>query len=192
MRKFLLILGTGVLALAFSGCTSSADTSEEPLDSSEYTNSDGRGSDGEFSFSNIKSCDEMEPFLNVWIDGLTPYDWNTVSSTEIHCGWDTSAGNVAPDEARSIEVNLVQQSELPDYSLLEKMKGYERLDDAWVAENGGVAFAMTIDIGISAAIGTTIWVPGVEVTVSGGRWANLPELDGPAGLEIAKNILVSR
>lgn len=129
--------------------------------------------------------------MATWVEGLNPYDWNSVSETDIHCGWETPPEDVTPDNARSVEVRFAAISEQPDYSPLEGMAGFERVSDEWVTVNNGDAFTMTVDIGISAVIGTTIWVPGVEVTVSGGRWAGLPELDGPAGLEIAKQILAS-
>lgn len=194
MQKFPKLLLTLVIGLSLFGCSASENNDDNAqINVEDANNEDANKTDdetgSEFSFSSIKSCEQLEPFLAPWADGLTAYDWNTISTQEIHCGWDNSADNVTPEDARTVEVNLVRQPELPDYSLLEKMNGYEGIEDDWVSENGGKAFTITIDIGISAAIGTTIWVPGVEITVSGGRWANLPELDGPAGIGVAKNIL---
>ena len=193
MRKTFLACVTTALAFSLLGCSAPADQHDTPAPAEDTSKAPAEqtSADGDFSFAHIKSCDDVEPFVATWVEGLNPYDWNSVSETDIHCGWDTPPEDVTPDNARSVEVRFAAISERPDYSPLEGMAGFERVSDEWVTANNGDAFTMTVDIGISAVIGTTIWVPGVEVAVSGGRWANLPELDGPAGLEIAKQILAS-
>ncbi len=193
MRMTFLVCATTALAFSLLGCSAPAEQHDTPAPTEDTSKAPAEqtSADGDFSFAHIKSCDDVEPFVATWVEGLNPYDWNSVSETDIHCGWDTPPEDVTPDNARSVEVRFAAISERPDYSPLEGMAGFERVSDEWVTANNGDAFTMTVDIGISAVIGTTIWVPGVEVTVSGGRWANLPELDGPAGLEIAKQILAS-
>lgn len=193
MGKLSAVIAAGAVGLLLSSCASSPAPSEtdSSAQSSEQPSTDTQGSHEGFSFSHITSCDDIEPFVGTWIDGLEQYEWNTASDTEVVCGWSNPPETVTPETARSVEVKLSQISERPDFSPLESMQGFEWVSDEWVTKNDGEAFTMTVDIDISAVIGTTIWVPGVEVTVSGGRWANLPELDGAASLKIAKEILAS-
>ncbi len=187
MRKFSILVAASTFGLLLTGC--SATDAKETSVAEEQTSANQDNSSDEFSFADIKSCDDIKPFVETWTEGFVPYDWNNVSEDAVQCGWNTPPEEVTPENARSIEVNLSKVTERPDYSPLENMGGYEAISDDWVKENGGQAYSMTVDIGLSAVIGTTIWVPGVEVTVSGGRWENLPELDGAAALEVAKMIL---
>lgn len=194
MRKSLLLLAAGVASFTLIGCAAAPQPADPPNAAEEPANPstpDPKAASEGFSFSHIKSCADVEPFLTAWIADLEPYDWNSASDAEVVCGWSNPPEEVTPETARSVEVKLSQVSERPDFSMLESMQGFAWVDDAWVSENDGAAFTMTVDLDISAVIGSTIWVPGVEVTVSGGRWANLPELDGAASLEIAKQILAS-
>lgn len=193
MRKFSLIVATSALGLLLVGCSAPAlseDTPDAPS-VSEQPSANTNDSNGEFSFAHITSCEDVKPFVATWTEGFVPYEWNNVSEDVIQCGWNTPAEEITPENARSIEVNFTKVSERPDYSVLESMDSYQAISDDWVSKHDGQAYTMTVDIGLSAVIGTTVWVPGVEVTVSGGRWANLPELDGTAALEVAKQVLGS-
>ena len=196
MRKRLVLGLAAGAALLLGGCASTA--AEEPATDApaaqEEQPQDAQKSDtaqpGEFSFAEITSCDQVQPYVATWTGGMVVSDITSVSATEVHCAWMTPPETPVED-ARSVEVLFKQAPERPDYSVLAEMTGYESLSDAWVAEQGGEAFALTIDIGLSAIIGTTVWVPGVELSISGGKWAGLPDLDATAGLEIAQQILSS-
>lgn len=189
MRKLPLVIAASAFGLLLSGCAGAQeDTLETPV-ATEHPPVTNDSSSDEISLSKITSCDDIKPFVETWTEGFEPYEWNNVSEDVIQCGWNTPPEEVTPDNARSVEVNLTRLGERPDYSPLAGMSGYEAISDDWVAANDGQAYTMTVDIGLSAVIATTVWVPGVEVTVSGGRWANLPELDGAAALGVAKQIL---
>ena len=190
MRKhvtLLALVGTAFMLTGCSGAPSPAEQADAPAAQEPAAPQPVPGDD--FSFAHITSCDQLEPMLNTWVDGLVPYETNTAEPATVHCGWSSPPDEVDLDSVRSVEVTLNETSERPDYSMLESMDGFERISDPWVTEHDGEAFSLTVDIGLSAVIGTTIWVPGVEVSVAGGRWADLPELDGAAGAKVAKQIL---
>ena len=199
MRKLSFLATVSVASLLLVGCSGAgpnsadsapADTSDAAQQAKQPATGPAAGR-GEFSFAHLNSCDDVQKYVDTWTATLQPYDWNSASETDISCGWDTPPEEVTPENARSIEVRLMQSSERPDLSMLEDMPGFAWIEDDWLAEHDGLAFSMTVDIGLSAVIGTTVWVPGAEVTVSGGRWADLPELDGPAGLQVAKQLLAA-
>lgn len=180
-----------VAALLLAGCSENA----EPIATAGGPTPGGSpqkqvaSESGTFSIRDVTTCDQVEPFVAQWLGGLVPSDISFIDESTVHCAWTSPPGEADLNEARTIEIELVASPERPDYSLLTGMKGYEGISDSWVDTRGGQAFALTIDIGLSVAIGTTVWVPGVEATVSGGKWANVPPLDAAAGLEVAKAIL---
>lgn len=184
--------GLAISALLLAGCSENAEPTATAGDSTPGGSTQQQqvaSESGKFGIGHITACDQVEPFVAQWLGGLVPSDISFIDESTVHCAWASPPGEANLNEARTIEVELVASPERPDYSLLTGMKGYEGISDSWVDAQGGQAFALTIDIGLSVAIGTTVWVPGVEATVSGGKWANVPPLDAAAGLEVAKAIL---
>lgn len=192
MRRLPFVIAAIAIALPLTACAPSATPEEvEVAPPTEEEQSGAESSSDGLSFAHIASCDDVKPFVATWTEGFVPYEWNSVSDSAIQCGWNSPPEETNLDNIRSVEVNLTQLDERPDYSPLEGLGGFASISDDWVDAQEGLAYAMTVDIGLSAVIGTTVWVPGVEATVSGGRWANLPELGAPAALEVVKALLAS-
>ncbi|MBC9943537.1 hypothetical protein ICL81_03210 [Leucobacter sp. cx-328] len=192
MKKFVTTFTLISSAVLLAGCSSAADPSDTAAGSADTNPSaqqDTGANDGTFSIEKITSCDQVAEAVAPYIEGLVPLEGSNVSSTSVYCSWGSGEAGTDLSDIRGVDVTLTPTPEQPDFSMLLDMKGTEALADPWVAEQGGTAFAHTVDIGLVVTIGTTVWVPGVEVSIAGGKWDGVPSLDGPAGIEVAKALL---
>lgn len=191
MKKMKTTVTLAAAALFLAGCAGepAPDTTTPEVAADDSTQQEPAAKPGEWSFAHVTSCDQLESFVEPWLGGLELSEISEVAKERVHCSWAPPEGEVDPSNPRSVEIELVSMPERPDYSALSQMKGYAELSDAWVDENDGEAFTLTIDIGLAASIGTTIWANGVEATVSGAVGEGLPPIDGPTGIEIVKEML---
>ena len=67
--------------------------------------------------------------------------------------------------------------------------GLTVISDADIESAGGIAYTLEQEIAVAAVSVTTVSLPEVSVTVTGGRWADRPALDGPAAVAVAKELI---
>lgn len=183
-------------ALVLSGCSAAAPTAPDDAvtdpNASDTTTDDTATGGGVFSIDHITSCDQVEAVVAPYIEGLAPMASNGVDEWSVYCGWETAEGETDWANVRSVDITLTPlgtDESAPDTSWVETMDGAEVLTDAWLDTHGGVATSVTIGTAVTGVASTTVWVPGVEVMISGGTWADYPDLDGPASIEIAKALV---
>lgn len=147
--------------------------------------------DGGAAVASITSCDQVEAVFGTYIAGLDPVESNSVDEWGAYCQWETPEGAVDLLEIRSVGVQVSPQEggEAPPLDLLEQMDGFSRIDDAAIARHGGLAYSLTAEIAVAAVTVTTVWLPGAEVTVTGGKWGEHPALDGPAAVAATVQLL---
>ncbi len=64
------------------------------------------------------------------------------------------------------------------------------ISDADIEGAGGIAYTLEQEIAVASVAVTTVTLPEVSVTVTGGRWGgDLPALDGPASVTVAKELI---
>lgn len=148
--------------------------------------STGSGTDAWARFS---SCAEVAPLVAQYIEGLQEAESNSVGEYGVNCEWATPDDATDLRQVRSVEVLVGPgPGEVPAARDLESV-GLVVLPDAGVEEAGGVAYTMDTMTSIIGVIVTTVTTPDVEVTIGGGQWDDVPALDGPAAVSVAKQLI---
>lgn len=177
---------------ADTGSESGADASvsAEPAE----THEDGAGSASSelFSIAHITSCDQVAAAVAPYIEGLAPLETNVVDEWGISCSWEAAEDETDFANNRSVEVGMMAlepDSEKPDPAFVEAMDGGSLVEDGWVESAGGVAYTLDMATAVVGVSVTTVWLPGIEAHVTGGKWEGMPALDGPAALEVVKSLV---
>lgn len=143
--------------------------------------------------AHLSGCEDVEALVAPFVEGIELTPDSTVDEWGVSCSWETPQDATELAEIRSVSVSAVTQEPgavAPDVAAMrELMEEMTELEDPWLTERGGVAYSMTMDTAVAAVVVTTVWLPEVEVTVSGGQWAQHPALDGRASLEVTKQLL---
>lgn len=197
------LLAASLTLLLLTGCTAApattdvgasdaaADTTDDTA-TADAAGSDGPGgNDGGGALARIANCDVVEAAVAPYIQSLVPMEGNVVDEWGVSCRWEMAEGETDWDNNRSVGVGIAAEpTEKPDVALLaDASDSLTALDDAWVAQQGGVAYTLTMETSVAAAIVTTVWLPYAEVTVSGGKWGDHPPLDGPAAVQVVSSLL---
>lgn len=181
--------------LLLAGCSNSPAPSlprSDPSGSSQSSSDPQDSPDAGAPLDSISSCDQVASAVAPYIDALVLAETSAVDEWGVNCLWETADGETDLANIRSVSVLLVENdagATQPDLSLLLAMDGALEIDDAWVGQQGGLAYSFTLDNDVAAAVTTTVWLPEVEATVGGGRWGDYPALDGPAAVAVVKSLL---
>ena len=134
-------------------------------------------------------CAEVEAVVAPYIEGLVPREDNGSDEFGTLCGWEVPADARDLSDIRSVEVSI--SAEPGDVLTAEELGsvGLTALPDSAIESAGGVAYTSTIDVAVASVIVTTVALPTVEVTVTGGQWDGHPSLDGPAAVAVVKTLL---
>jgi hypothetical protein len=151
---------TGVLALGLllAGCSSG-----------------GAGGDGEGTFDDLASCDDVGAALGGIVDGLQARDDSTFTDEQANCQWatPTTEGTDAADVTAIVVLAQRQDFSADDISAqtsqIEGTEGVETVDDPRVGAFGGQAFSQTVtQQGITASASTILSPHGlIAVTATG-------------------------
>ena len=172
------------------GAPGTASTAPQSGGAADDAADDAVAGDARFSIDHITSCGQVEPMVASYVEGLALYD-DMVDEWGVYCRWDMAEGETDFANARSVSVTLTPleaDEPQPDPSGVVRMGG-EVIDDAWLAARGGVASSVGTTTSVAGALSTTVWVPGVEAMIGGGRWGDMPALDGPAAIEVVKGLV---
>lgn len=194
-----------LFAAVLSGCASSdpavssdldevADVAQDAQESADTGDAvEDSSSSGIFAaYESITSCDAVAAVVAPYIEGLEFNEEDSgVGQYGTACFWVPPEDNTDWDLVREIDVVIedAEGSAEPDLSLFLEMEGTVVHDDPWVEANGGVAYSLTLGTSVGGASVHTIWLPEVEVSIGGGQWGDYPALDGPAAIQIAKELL---
>ena len=196
-----------LFTVALSGCAASepdassdieavSDVAQDAHDAAEADSADA-GDDASSSsvaaaFESITSCDQIAAVVAPYIEGLElDEEGSGPNDYGIGCYW------VPPEDIddfsmiRAIDIQLEDAagSAEPDLSLFLDMDGASVHEDPWLEEQGGVAYSLALGTSVAGATAITVWLPDVEVTIGGGQWGDYPALDGPAAIEVTRQLL---
>lgn len=142
-------------------------------------------------FDRITGCDDVAAHVAPFIEGLKLHEDSIVDEWGVYCTWESPEGITDLSQIASVEVMIepTGTTELAaDADDLER-GGLLIIPDAAIERAGGVAYTMDVQTSVAAAATTSVDVPGVELTVTGGQWGDLPALDADAAIEVAKSLL---
>lgn len=192
-RLFMTLALTSLGSLALTGCTGDEPATADDVAAVQEPAPDEAGpeeADGA-PLAHLSSCDDVGAVLADHIADLEPDEGNVVDEWGVTCLWESPETATDPSLVRSVEVGMVanESAEPPALDLLRAMDGFQEHADPAVTEAGGVAYSLTLGAEIVESVVTTVWFPGVEVTVSGGAAANASALDGPTAVGVALRLL---
>lgn len=147
---------------------------------------------GQFSIAHITSCDQVASAVAPYIEGLAPVESNVVDEWGISCSWEAAEGETDFANNRSVEVGIAPlepDAEKPDPAFVEAMDGGSVVEDGWVESSGGIAYSLDMATAVVGVSSTTVWLPGIEAHITGGKWEGMPALDGPAALNVVKSLV---
>ncbi|WP_156762015.1 hypothetical protein [Microbacterium karelineae] len=211
MRGMMMVPITVGLALATAGCagadapdvdevTDVVDETEVDMDDAPATDDSPAGApegwDGnegtvpQWVLDEYPDCDAVEPHVEPYVEGLEVVDGGDVGAYGVWCSWelpeDADVNNLG--EIRSVEVSL--ESGNPEVIEEEYLVDlFDIITDDSLERADGIAYTTTAESSVAGVIVTTVEIPYVEVSITGGQWGDHPSLDGAAALEVAKDLL---
>lgn len=201
MNRTRLLAVPVALACALLPACSSEDSSSDAASpdsaSSDSASSDSASSDSGSEFipgtldedilARFSSCADIEPYVADYIDGLQAGAVSEAGENGAYCQWESPATDL--DAIRTVGV-ILEPGTGTVYSA-EQMggSGLTVISDADIESAGGIAYTLEQEIAVAAVSVTTVSLPEVSVTVTGGRWADRPALDGPAAVAVAKELI---
>lgn len=187
------------LSLAMSGCAASDDTADdEPVvpgtsvvdDDDETSVDDESAPTKSAALAAITSCDQVAAAVEPYIQNLTLHQDSIVDEWGVYCNWEAPEGNTDFANIRNVEVLLEPDPlDKPDLDALSEFIELQPIENGWVSGQGGVAYSVGTETAVAAVINTTVWLPDVEASITGGRWGDYPALDGPAAVEVVEALL---
>lgn len=191
--RYVTALALGSL-LVLTGCAAQAP--QRPADPDGATGavaaSEGDATSGASALASITSCDQVADAVAPFIENLVPMEDNAVDEWGVTCSWEAAEDETDFANNRSVEVGIAPNESgtpMPDPSLVTAMDGGALIEDAWVSDNDGVAFSLTMGTAVAGVTATTVWFPGFQANITGGTWGDYPALDGPAAVQIVKTLL---
>ena len=180
--------------LLLTGCASAVPTAKDTAADAvvDAPSDEDQSNDApDDAVARIGSCDTVEAVVAPYIQNLVAMESNVVDEWGVSCQWEMAEGETDWANNRSVSVGISPEPlEKPDLALLtDASDAITAVDDAWVAQQDGVAYTMTMETAVATAIVTTVWLPYAEITVTGGKWGDHPALDGPAAVQVAKALL---
>ena len=181
-----------LLAAAVSAC-GSGDTdmsAPEPAVPETAASGDGAsGASGSGVLARFTSCDDVAPAVAQYIEGLQEGASNMVSEYGVICEWETPDGATDLRQIRTVEVVVEPRSGEVSAAGDLGAGGLVVVPDAGLEQAGGIAYTLNMSTSVVGVIVTTVETPDVKVTISGGKWDDVPALDGPAAVSAAKELL---
>ncbi|MFJ6653764.1 hypothetical protein ACIQLJ_13320 [Microbacterium sp. NPDC091313] len=179
--------------LVLAGCSAPATTDATPaaaqgpqvLDEASPPASDQTPA----SDSPALTCDVVASAVAAYIDGLVAEAGNSADQEGAYCAWEAPAGTTDPSAIRSVGVSIERGAQTPLTADEVDQIGFETVPDTAITAAGGIAYTTAVGTSAAGVIVTTVTLPDVEVTVSGGQWDGYPALDGPAAVAVARSIL---
>ena len=143
------------------------------------------------AIAHITSCDTVATAVQPYIQELVEQQGNIVDEWGVTCGWTTAENETDWANVREVAVGInPDPNQKPDPAALAGSdSNITPVDDAWVANEGGVAYTMSTGPAVAGVTVTTIWLPYAEVMVTGGTWGDYPALAGHAAVSVAKQLL---
>ncbi|CAM2809864.1 Lipoprotein [Prescottella defluvii] len=181
-----------LLAAAVSACGSDdADMSApEPAVSETAASGDGAsGASGSDVMARFTSCDDVAPAVAQYNEGLQESASNMVSEYGVICGWETPDGATDLGQIRTVEVVVEPWSGEVSAAGDLGAGGLVVVPDAGLEQAGGIAYTLNLSTSVAGVIVTTVETPDAKVTISGGKWDDVPALDGPAAVSVAKQLI---
>ncbi|RVW08340.1 hypothetical protein EGT67_17225 [Prescottella agglutinans] len=182
-----------LLAAAVTACGSSDDADapapDVTADAVAVADEDAASASGAEVLARFSSCDDVAPAVAQYIAGLQEGESNAVDEYGVICNWDTPDGATDLSEVRGVEVLIEPGTgEVPTVQDLEAGK-LVVLPDADLERIGGVAYTLPVTTAVAGVIVTRVETPDVSVSITGGQWADMPSLDGPAAVSAAKVLI---
>jgi len=128
-------------------------------------------------------CGAVAPALGDHLDGLEQDSGNGVSPYAVSCMW------MSPGGERSVGVTLAAGTGVVSDATVLEAGGMEVLDDDAIDAAGGVAYALSYAAGEPGPVVTTVELPDVQVSVTGGHWADGTALGGAAAVRVVTDLL---
>lgn len=197
MKKTSAAVVVACMTVLLASCSNAEEGTPAPASEGAASESPQQSSAPEanaqgFSLSHIQSCDPVEKLMAPYISGLVADPDNTVDEWGVSCRWTMAEGETNLENAREVEIVMQPaeaDAEKPMTEALAGVDGFALVEDPWLEANGGVAYSIEIGAGNASAIGSTVWVPGVEAVVGGGKWGDMPALDGAVAVNIVRELL---
>lgn len=141
-------------------------------------------------FAVADSCGAIEAFVAPYIEGLVAEDNEPFTEWGGVCNWSEPDTATHLSEIRSVEVGVsLQTGETVDsISALRSSDFFTLVEAPAIAQADGIAHTISIDT-VAKVIVTSVLVPDVTVTISGGRWEAAPPLDAAAAVVVAQRVL---
>lgn len=199
MKRRTLAIALAFPLILLAGCSAADDTAPvssdaAPADTADTvtddTTNDSTGNSAD-AWAGITSCDQVAQAVAPYIENLVLTEGSTVDEWGVSCSWDMAEDETNWENNRSVKVGIAPPAtEKPDLVQLAEFSDLiEPLEEEWVSAMGGVAYTSTMEIAVASAIVTTVWLPEVEATVTGGAWEAYPALDGPAAVGVVAALL---
>lgn len=188
-QKYLLAPVIGLLALALAGCAAAAPAdSPGDADAAPSTAPDSTTSVSEFDV--VTSCDGIAAIVAPYVEGLELVSDEAFNEWGGGCTWQEPDTATDLLEVRSVEVLVSLQTGDTREGLAELATSdmLNIVDAPAVAEVGGIAHSLSFDTGVAVSV-TSVLVPDVSVTVSGGKWGASGGISEADALVIAQRVL---
>ncbi|MFC4125027.1 hypothetical protein [Nocardia rhizosphaerae] len=181
-------------ALVLTGFLTACSSEEAAVpatatDASSAAAAPALGTDDDPILAETIGCDTVAAAVAPYIEGLVPLDTNEADQYGSYCNWetDTDSGTIA--EIRSVEVIIEPgNGEVPTAQTLSA-GGLTVIPDQELDSAGGIAYTLGATTAVAAVAATTVELPTAKVSITGGQWADAPDLDGPAAVGVAKQLL---
>lgn len=192
MTRRLVPLALVIAAAALTaGCAPAAESTgtgtDDPAPAASVPSAGSE--DGETRALVSPDCAAVEAAVTPYIEGLVPRDDNGADEYGTLCGWESPEGTIDLDDIRSVEVSISPDPAPPLSAAELEAVGLIPIPDAAVEAAGGIAYTAGMTVPVAGVIVTTVTLPDVELTVTGGQWADRPALDGPAAVDVAARLL---
>lgn len=182
-------LACALLLPACSSDDSSADSTPSGSASSGSAEEFTPGTLDEDILARFSSCADIEPFVADYIDGLEAAPSSEAGENGAYCQWETPDSATDPGEIRTVGITLEPGTGVVYSADQMGGSGLTVISDADIEGAGGIAYTLEQEIAVASVAVTTVTLPEVSVTVTGGRWGDLPALDGPASVTVAKELI---
>jgi len=179
------------LACALLPACSSEDSSSDATSPDSASSDSGSeftpGTLDEDILARFSSCADIEPYVADYIDGLQAGAASEAGENGAYCQWESPATGF--DAIRTVGV-ILEPGTGTVYSA-DQMggSGLTVISDADIEKAGGIAYTLEQEIAVASVAVTTVTLPEVSVTITGGKWADRPALDGPASVAVAKELI---
>lgn len=195
MKRAAAIVATATASAAMVGCTDRQDAGSGEAGSRADRAAATEAADqdefpaGWYGFiDRVTRCEIVAPYIAEYTEDLVLDDYETdADEYGLACHWEPPEDNADFDNLRSVEIIFGPGDGAPLDD--ESLAMVEQIEDADLERVGGIAYTLTGETSVGAAIVTSVETPDVEVSITGGEWGDYPSLDSAAAVDVAKQIL---